>query len=482
MTEKTLYITTTLPYVNDDPHIGHALEYVQADVLARMARMSGHRVFFNTGTDEHGLKIFEKAHEAGKTPQEYVDFYAGRFKSLIDLFSLTYDGFVRTTDESHKRAAQELWRRCEARGDIYKKNFKGLYCVSDEMYIKEGDLVNGRCPNHQSKDLIEMEEENYFFRLSAYQDVLQSNIVTGIHTVVPEIRKNELSAFIERGLEDISISRRKESLPWGIPVPTDDEHVMYVWFDALTNYISTLGWPSEEGNYNTFWKDGETLQLAGKDQLRFQSVLWQAMLLSAGLPPTDQILYHGFITSQGEKMSKSIGNVISPFEVVDLYGADALRYFLLRHVHPFQDSDVTMEHMKDFYNANLANGIGNLLSRIVTMANKYEVEVVFPKPEHVWHDPEWDALKDMFSAYEFHHALDHLWIELGALDQFIAETEPYKLIKTDPDKAKECVAYVMLRLFDIAVMLEPCMPATSTHIRGALATGVLTAPLFARKE
>jgi methionyl-tRNA synthetase len=343
---KNFYLTTTLPYVNADPHIGFALECVQADAIVRYRRLIGDTVFFSTGTDEHGQKIFQKAKEEGRDVQEYVDHFAGQFKRLGRALNLSYDAFIRTTDERHVLAAQELWKRCEAAGDIYKKKYKGLYCVGDEAYVKEADLVNGKCPNHPTMEPIEIEEENYFFRLSAYQEkILKYLDQPGV--IVPEWRRTEAINFVQGGLEDFSISREASRMSWGIPVAGDDTQVMYVWFDALTNYISTLGWPEDgEGLYKTFWQDRETLQVAGKDQVRFQSVMWQAMLMSGGLTTTDRVFYHGFITSGGQKMSKSLGNVIEPYAIVDEYGTDALRYFLLRHIHPVDDSDFTMERLK----------------------------------------------------------------------------------------------------------------------------------------
>ncbi|MSU73871.1 methionine--tRNA ligase, partial [Candidatus Kaiserbacteria bacterium] len=340
---KPLYLTTTLPYVNAEPHIGFALELVQADVIARYRTLLGDEVFFNTGTDEHGLKIYRKAQEEGKDTQAYTDEYAAKFKGLKEKLNLHPRlHFIRTTDPHHKTAAQEMWRRCLAKGDIFKKKYKGLYCVGDEAFIKETELVDGKCPNHPTMEPIEIEEENYFFRLSAYQEKLLAYL-SREGVIVPEWRREEAINFVKQGLEDFSISRTKEKMPWGVPVPDDDAQVMYVWFDALTNYVSTLGWPEDgEGLYAKFWEKGETLQLAGKDQVRFQSIMWQGMLMSAGLKATDKVLYHGFITSEGKKMSKSLGNVIDPLAVVDEYGIDALRYFLARHVHPFEDSDFTM--------------------------------------------------------------------------------------------------------------------------------------------
>ena len=351
--KESKYLTTTLPYVNADPHIGFALEVIQADTLARYWRLMGHEVFFNTGTDEHGQKIAQKADEKGESRQVYVDHYAAEFNRLKDALNLTYDNFIRTTDESHKAAAQEIWRRCEAKGDIYKKSYTGLYCVGCELFYTEKELDANKCCLIHGKPVEEVEEENYFFRLSKYQAALTERL-SDESSITPEWQRQWALEFVKGGLEDLSISRQKSRMDWGVPVPGDDEHVMYVWFDALTNYISTLGWPATassadatearadkpEDLFTKFWVDGDTLQLAGKDQVRFQSIIWQAMLLSADIMPTDTVYYHGFINSGGQKMSKSLGNVISPYELVARYGTDATRYILLRHVHPFDDSDL----------------------------------------------------------------------------------------------------------------------------------------------
>ena len=317
MTNKKFYLTTTLPYVNADPHIGFALEIVHADIIARYKRLTGAEVFFNTGTDEHGQKIFQAAQKEGKIVEAYVDHYAGTFEKLKTGLGLSYDSFIRTTSPVHVAAAQELWRRCAK--DIEKKKYKGLYCVGDEAFIKESDLVDGKCPNHPNMEIQEIEEENYFFKLSAYQDKLLAYLGR-TDAVLPGWRREEALNFVKGGLEDFSVSREKARMSWGIPVPGDETQIMYVWFDALANYISTLGWPEDkEGNFKKFWEEGEVVQMAGKDQVRFQSIMWQAMLMSADIKNTDKVVYHGFITSDGQKMSKSLGNVVEPPALVGEY-------------------------------------------------------------------------------------------------------------------------------------------------------------------
>jgi len=473
MSEKPAkYITTTLPYVNADPHIGFALEIVQADTLARYWRLMGYDVFFNTGTDEHGQKIAEQADAAGQSRQAYVDHYAAQFTTLKTALNLSYDHFIRTTDPAHINAAQALWQRVADNGYIGKKVYKGLYCVGDEMFLRESDLVDGRCPNHPHLDPVEIEEENYYFKLSAFEDYLLEYLNQS-RSVLPEWQRQWAIEFVKGGLGDLSISRPKSRVDWGVPVPGDDEHVMYVWFDALTNYISTLGWPDDPaGAFMKYWQAGETLQMAGKDQVRFQSIIWQAMLKAADLPATDMVFYHGFITSGGQKMSKSVGNVISPYEMVARYGTDAVRYILLRHVHPTEDSDVTWEKMDEWYTANLVNGLGNLTARIMKMCEQHlAVEQFEPL------DPTTLAAPDMIN---FQAAMDHMWSLIGRLDERITETEPFKLVKTDPEAAKQILRELRSDLLHIGRLLLPCMPDTSAAIRAAVRANQKPDNLFTR--
>lgn len=474
---SNIYITTTLPYVNADPHIGFALEVVQADAFARFHRALGNEVFFSTGTDEHGQKIAEKAAKEGRDVQEYVDHYAAEFGKLKSALNLSYDNFVRTTSVAHKAAAQEMWRRCAANGDIYKKKYKGLYCVGDEMFLKDTDLVNGKCLNHPTMDPISIEEENYFFKLSAYQDKILDHLKKDA-SVVPDFRRNELIKFVEGGLDDLSISRSKARLSHGVPVPHDDEQVMYVWFDALTNYISTLGWPQDEvGSFEKFWQNGTTYQFAGKDQLRFQSVIWQAMLMSAGLPQTDTVFYHGFINVDGQKMSKSIGNVISPYELVAKYGTDATRYILLRHVHPVDDTDITWAKLDEWYTANLVNGIGNLASRIMKMSETHLDTV----EAHVAPTVVAELMPDM-DAFQFQNLMDGIWKRIGDLDERIAREMPFKVIKTEPETGKRMIAELVHELAHVAALLAPSMPHTSETILAAIAENKKPENLFGRLD
>lgn len=473
--KERVSITTTLPYVNASPHVGHALEFVQADIVARFNRLMGNEVFFNTGTDEHGIKIFRKAEESGKDTQVYVDEYAEHFRELLRRLAISNDAFIRTTDPKHKAAAQAFWIRCRENGDIYKKEYKVKYCVGCELEKTDSELVDGKCPDHPTTPIECIEEENYFFRFSKYQDALCTLYAENPTFVVPSQRMNEIRSFVERGLQDFSISRLKEKMPWGVPVPDDEDHVMYVWFDALVNYLSTLGWPDER--YTTWWP---SIQFAGKDNLRQQSAMWQAMLLSAKVEPSKQILIHGFITSGGQKMSKSVGNVIDPVEVLEKYGTDALRYFLARHVHPFEDSDLTHELIHEVYTANLVNGLGNLVSRVMKMATSYGV-TSFVEPENDWLI-EHAYTKKYIEKYEFNKALDEIWERIGTLDRRIQEVQPFKLIKEDEARAKKEVQFLVDEVFRVGWELQPYMPETAQKIMDVVRAHKMPEPLFPRIE
>ena len=457
--------------------MGHALEFVQADALARYWRLMGEEVFFNTGVDEHGQKIARKADAAGIDRQAYVDKYAAEFDKLKEALDLSNDHFIRTSSEAHKAAAREMWRRCDAAGDIYKKKYKGLYCVGCEAFKTESDLIDGKCPDHQVEPE-EIEEENYFFRLSKYQEYL-TEYLSKESSVVPDFRRQEALNFVKNGLEDLSISREKTRMNWGIDVPGDDAHVMYVWFDALTNYISTLGWPEDnDGIFAKYWEEGNTLQLAGKDQIRFQSIIWQAMLKSAGVKATGTVFYHGFINSGGHKMSKSIGNVIDPYALVERYGTDATRYIMLRHVHSTDDSDLTWEKMDEDYTANLVNGLGNLTARIMKMAETH-LEGPIERPVASGFDKTYTSALE---RYDFQTAADFVWSKVQELDEKITETEPFKLVKTDKPAAQKIIAELALGLHMVGRMLNPLMPEANRIIKAAVLENKKPENLFARLE
>ncbi|MBX4195726.1 methionine--tRNA ligase [Candidatus Parcubacteria bacterium] len=469
--KKSFYITTTLPYVNADPHIGFAFEIVMADAIARYRRDElKEEVFFSTGTDEHGLKIYQKALAQGKDPQLYVDEYVEKFLALKIKLGIHEDlNFIRTTNPLHIKAAMELWNRCFANKYIYPKKYKGLYCIGDEAFIKETELVNGRCPNHPNVELQEIEEENYFFKLTALKQDLERLINKG-HEIKPEWAKGQASNFLEN-LEDISISRDKSKMPWGIPVPNDDTQVMYVWFDALTSYLSTLGWPDTEELFDKFWVNGETLQLAGKDQVRFQSIIWQAMLFAANLEPTKKVFYHGFVTSGGHKMSKSLGNVINPDELLERYKTEATRYLLLRHIHPIEDTDVTWKRLDEWYESHLVNGLGNLVSRIMKLAEDNLVE-----------ERDWDTSGYLFKDYPAEKmeeyrvdlVMEYIWAKIGLLDKDIQEKKPWE------SKDKELIEDLVLNLYRIGRMIRPFMPETSKIIIEATKSNKKPENLFPR--
>lgn len=482
------YLTTTLPYVNADPHLGHAFELVRADAVARFKRLEGFDVFFNTGTDEHGQKILKNAEAAGLSPEKFVEKNSRKFKDLMAELNISNDVFVRTTDSTHKQAAQKFWKCCEENGDIYKKKYSGLYCVGCEMFVTEKDLnEDGECPDHTGQKPKEIEEENYFFRFSNYQEQLLELYENHPDFVIPDKRFNEIKQFVRDGLDDFSISRVAEKMPWGVPVPGDEEQVMYVWFDALSNYISTLGWPDDKEKFKNFWEEGSPVQFCGKDNLRQQAAMWQAMLMSAGIKPSHQIVVHGHIQSDGQKMSKSIGNVIDPQEIIKDYSTDVLRYYLLRHLHPFDDPDMTPQSLKEAYNANLANGLGNLVSRIGNMYASYDVEISLDTDAGtVIEEEDMQTLQEHMNNYRFDEAMDYIWAEIAHLDAYITDQEPFKKIKSDDleevEEAKQAVAYLTIRLYDVAAMLAPFMPETAEKIKRIIELGEKPEPLFERRE
>lgn len=473
---KKFYITTTLPYVNAKPHIGFALEIIQADVVARLKTMQGYDVFFNTGTDEHGQKIYQKAVEEGKDPQAYTNEYAEKFKGLKLALNLSYNNFIRTTDENHKEAAQEIWNRCLKNGFIERGTYQAKYCVGCELEKQDSELENGICPVHPNLKIENIEEENYFFKFSKFQKQLLKYYKDNPVFVVPANRLTEIENFVKSGLQDFSISRLKEKMPWGVPVPNDDKHVMFVWFDALTNYISALGWPENTEKFEKFWgtvKRPNALQVAGKDNLRQQSSMWQAMLMAAGLPPTKQIFIHGFITSDGQKMSKSLGNVIDPIEYVEKYGTDALRYYLLAKINPVDDSDFTKEKFEDTYNADLANGLGNLVSRVARLCEKSKF--MFKSKETKLYPEVIKALEE----FRFDNALKFIRDKITLIDQDINKSEVWKL---EGKELKARLQYYLEEIAEIALNLKPFLPETTQKIAKVF-SGVkikMADPLFPR--
>lgn len=470
--QKTFYITTTLPYVNAEPHIGFAQEILAADVIARYQKSLGKQVVFNTGTDEHGQKIFQKALENKQSPQEYVDLWAARFKDLQALLDLDYTNFIRTTDPHHCAAAQEFWIRCQKAGDIYKKTYESAYCIGCEMEKQASELIEGKCPLHPTTPLEIREEENYFFRFSKYQQALLNLYESNPTFVKPEGKLKEIQSFVSSGLHDFSISRLASKMSWGIPVPEDPEHVMYVWFDALVNYISTLGWPDDTSNFSKFWP---VVQLAGKDNLRQQAAMWQAMLMSAGISPSEQILINGFIGVEGKKMSKSLGNVISPQNMVDRYGTEATRLLLI-NLGPFgADMDVSYDKFDTTYTALLSNGIGNLCSRVAKLCEKSGAAYNSQKFEPTL-QPEFQ--KSM-GEYELKIALDMALSGITYADHYLSENQPWK---KQGKEQRHILQTSIAHILEIAIHLVPFMPKTAqtilTHFSQQSISGL--EPLFPR--
>lgn len=482
MADKYLYITTTLPYVNAEPHVGFAMELVRADIIARYKKLSGYEVFFNTGTDEHGQKLFEAAKEKGESVQDYVNHLSEKYRALCPLLGIFPEvHFIRTTDLSHKKSTSLFWQKCQEAGFIYKKHYRTKYCVGCELEKTDSELVDNHCSLHPNLEIELREEENYFFKFSEFQKPLLDFYSKHPNFIIPESRFREIQNFVGSGLEDFSISRLVSKMSWGIPVPGDIDHVMYVWFDALINYVSTLGWP-EGKDFATYWKSGgEMVQYCGKDNLRQQSAMWQAMLMAAGLPNSSHIVINGFITGgNGQKMSKSLGNVISPFNVVAEYGADALRYFVARELVNFEDADFTRERFREAYNANLANGLGNLVSRVMKMATSNGVELSSLEKNIFYYGS--GKKVETLERFEIGKEMDEIWNAIKSLDKSIQDNEPFKKIKINKEEGKKDIKTLLNNLYIIALRLEPFIPETSAKIQTAIKENKMPESLFPRKE
>jgi len=464
---RKFYITTAIDYVNSFPHIGTAYEKITADCIARSKRLLGYDVRFCMGTDEHSINVKKRAAEEGLDPRAYCDKMVPHFESLWKKLSISYDDFIRTTEERHKVSVREIFRRIQEAGDIYRASYKGWYCEGCEAFIQEKDLVDGKCPHHNRKPAW-IEEENYFFRLSRYAEPLLKRIRDYPDFIRPETRKNEIVRLIESGLEDISVSR--SGFDWGIPLPDDPGHVIYVWFDALINYISSLGFGGEdESAFRRYWP--ADLHVIGKDITRFHCVIWPAMLMSAGVEPPRSVFGHGFIYHRGEKMSKSLGNVVDPLDIVDGFGADPLRYFLLREVVYGQDGDFTFERFIERYNSDLANDLGNLVSRTITMIHRY-LGGTFPADaasDYVFPDDFSDYKRrweEAIERYELSGACDVAWEYIRRANRAIEERAPWVLAK-DPGRKKDLedvLCDVVEFLCGVAVLLYPYMPETCERI------------------
>ncbi len=461
------YVATSIPYVNAEPHIGFAMELLYGDVLARRARQLGHEVIFSTGSDEHGGKIAEKAAEQGIDAKKFADGVSKKFQDLTQLLNVSNNRFIRTTDAGHEQRAKLIWKALEK--DIYKDKYKGWYCTGDEAFFSEKEVKanSGICPNH-NRPYEQIEEENYFFKLSNYTDAINKAIVTGEYFIIPETRRNEILGLLKNGLEDISISRPKDKIGWGIPVPGDTKQVMYVWFEALMNYITVLGYPEHE-DFKNYWP--AQVQVIGKDILRFHAAVWPAMLMSLGVSLPKVLYVHGFITVDGKKMSKTLKNVISPSEIVDKYGVDPFRYYFLRHVPSYDDGDFSWERMEAVYNNELANELGNAVQRTTAMIIKYQQGQIGEVPE-VGHDIA--QYQEALAACRFDRALDEIWEQVRGLNQYIDEEKPWVIANDgDADHLREVLAYQVSSLMNIATLLEPFLPDTAGKIKAIFAEGVV---------
>lgn len=478
MNGKKVYITTAIDYINAKPHLGHAVEKIQADVLARWYKeFQGNDVYFLSGSDENSLKNVQAAKKAGKPVNDFVDEYVKYFTDLKEKLNLSYDTFIRTTEDRHIKGAQKFWSLFK-KEDIYKKNYKGLYCVGCEEFKRESDLVDGKCPEH-NEPLECIEEENYFFKLSNYQEKLKKIIENDEVEVMPDYRKNEVLSFIKGGLEDFSISRsKKRAQGWGVPVPGDSEQVMYVWVDALSNYITGLDFASDGDLYKKYWVEGnEKIQIIGKGILRFHAVYWLAMLLSAGLPLPTKIISHEYLTVNNKKMSKSEGNIIGPDELVEKFGTDGTRYLLLSALPYSKDGDISWDKMTEKYNADLSNGLGNLVQRTLSMINQYGIKIekrqtYFDLKEDVESEalPTAKIIEDSYMPEaKFDMVLDEIWKLIKESNIFIDEKKPWVLAKEkNHTELTRVLSAVYDQIYKIAELLSPFMPETSGKIRKQL--------------
>jgi methionyl-tRNA synthetase len=472
------YVTTSIPYVNGEPHIGHALEFVMADVLARAARQQGKPTIFSTGTDEHGTKVAQKAESLGLSPEQYATQMSQEFRNLAGLLNISNDRFIRTTDRGHEQRAQLIWKSLEH--DIYKATYTGWYDVKEETFVPEAQADPARMQPSHPQAYQKLEEENYFFPLSKYSARIREAIESGEFQIIPETRRNEILSVLREGLEDISISRPKNKVEWGIPVPGDNTQVMYVWFEALMNYITVLGFP-EHQDFKEFWP--ANVQVIGKDIIRFHAAIWPAILMSLNVPLPKQLYVHGHITLDGRKMSKSEGNVVSPKEIVSKYGVDAFRYYFLRHIPSYNDGDFSWDAFEASYNNELANELGNAVQRTAAMVMKYQNGIIGDIPP-AQHDRE--PVDEALTHCRFDRALDEIWDQVRGLNQYIDEAKPWAIAKTDDaDHLRDVLAYQVSCLLEIADLLTPFLPETSTKIHTMFAEGVIrpaSSTLFPKSE
>lgn len=464
---KNYYVTTSIPYINGEPHVGHAMEFVMADALARYARKTNPKVLFSIGTDEHGGKVAEKAEELGKKPKEFADEMSTKFRDLAKNLQISNDRFIRTTDPGHEQRAALVWKALEQH--IYKNKYEGWYCTGCEAFVTESLVKErgGKCPDH-NRPYEKLTEENYFFKLSSFADQIHAKIQDGSFKIIPESRKKEILQIFKEGLNDISISRPKDKISWGIPVPGDDSQVMYVWFEALMNYITVLGYP-EHDDFKAYWP--ADVQVVGKDILRFHAAIWPGILLGLGLPLPKILYVHGFITSNGQKMSKSLGNGVAPSEIIDKYGADAFRYYFLRHIPSYDDGDFTWARFEEVYNNELANELGNAVNRTVAMINKYQTGVIGDIPQSEHDVAQYD---EAMAVCRFDRAIEEVWEQVRGLNQYIDEEKPWVVAKNkDELHLREVLAYMVSDILEIADLLEPFMPSTAQKIKFMFESGVV---------
>lgn len=471
---KNLYITTAIPYVNGTPHIGNALDYLLADIWTRYQKQNGREVRFQVGTDEHGNKIAAKAATENLTPQAYTDKMYVNFENLMKKVDAQYTDFIRTTQPHHKGAVQYIWQQLQPY--IYKGKYEGWYCMGHEAFFtdKEVQATGGICPDHQTP-YEKISEENYYLKTSAFTDKIREAIETGRMQIVPETRKNEFLELIKDGMRDVSISRPKKNLSWGVPVPGDPEQVMYVWIDALANYITVLGYPDQPG-WQDYWP--ADVQVIGKDILRFHAGIWPAMLLGLDLPLPKKLLVHGHVNVGGAKMSKTVGNVVDPNQVIDEYGLDAFRYFFARHIPTQDDGDFTWEKFETAYNTELGNDLGNLVSRVASMVTRYQSGVIGDTPKQGG-DHDMKPYFDAMNSLHFDVALDEVWETVRALNKFIEVVKPWEIAKkreSDPDAEAhlgEVLGHAVGTLLQIADQLVPFLPGTATAIQKTFGSGVI---------
>ena len=473
---RSYYVTTPIYYVNDKPHIGHAYTTLACDVLARFKRLDGYDVMFLTGTDEHGQKVEAAAAAAGVDPQSFTDKVSQNFRDLLGVMNYSNDDFIRTTEQRHVVSVQDLWRRLKDSGHIYLGSYAGWYSVRDEAFYTETELTKG--PNGQkiapSGAPVEwVEEPSYFFDLSKWQDKLLAFYEANPDFIAPESRRNEVLSFVRGGLKDLSVSRT--SFKWGIPVPGDDAHIMYVWLDALTNYITAVGYPDTEGAYARWWP--ADLHMVGKDILRFHAVYWPAFLMGAGLAPPKRVFAHGWWTNEGQKISKSLGNVIDPLQLVETYGLDQVRYFLLREVPFGNDGDFSHKAMVARMNSELANDLGNLSQRVLSMIAK-NCDAKVPQPGALTPADEalleaaeglLDALRAAYDAQAFHRALDAVFDVVGRANRYVDEQAPWALRKTDPARMATVLYTLAETIRHVAILLQPVMPGSCARMLDQLA-------------